>query len=338
MAAAIRRTAVPTLILAFVASLAWPAASFAQQAHGEGEAATLAEQSLLGASGVAHGMAQGTAVFLAGLVAFVAAVWLPASRSMGTGRDVGKSFSRAVWALFGLLAAVGVVELSLFAVRASGEAFGPGLFVEALFDTRTGNLWILRLGLGLLTALAATWAARRRGSGGWWLAAAVGGTLLATLALQSHAVTEGSLALFAAWVHVVAAAFWMGGLIGFPVLLLGPLRLMEPDERAKARRETVRRFSKVATVSIMAILVTGLYATLLNVPSVPALMGTAYGRALIMKLGLIVFLLATGGINLIDKGDGPFGRMVGAELVLAVAIFVAAGFLTSLPPAGYATP
>lgn len=49
------------------------------------------------------------------------------------------------------------------------------------------------------------------------------------------------------------------------------LRLMEPDERAKARRETVRRFSRVATVSILAILVTGLYATLLNVPSIPAL-------------------------------------------------------------------
>lgn len=57
-----------------------------------------------------------------------------------------------------------------------------------------------------------------------------------------------------------------------------------------------------------------------------------------MKLGLIVFLLTTGGINLIDKGDGPFGRMVDAELVLAVAIFIAAGFLTSLPPVGYASP
>lgn len=41
----------------------------------------------------------------------------------------------------------------------------------------------------------------------------------------------------------------MGGLPGFPVLLLGPLRLMEPDERSKARREGVRRFSRVATVS-----------------------------------------------------------------------------------------
>ena len=46
-----------------------------------------------------------------------------------------------------------------------------------------------------------------------------------------------------------------------------------------------------------------------------------------------MLLLATGGINLVDKGDGPLGRMVGLELVLAAGIFVAAGFLTSLPPA-----
>lgn len=328
----LRRAMAPLVVV--VAALAWPAAALAQAAHEEGEMATFAEQSLLGASGAAHGVAQGLAVFLAGLVAFVAAVWMPASRTMGTGRDVGGLFSRVVWALFGLLVIVGVVELGLFAVRASGEPFSIALFVEALFDTRTGNTWLLRLGLGLLTALAATWAARRRRSGGWWAAAGVGGLLLLTLARQSHAATEGTLALFAAWVHVVAAAFWMGGLLGFPVLLLGSLRVMEPDERAKARRETVRRFSKVATVAVMAILVTGLYATLLNVPSISALMGSAYGRALIMKLGLIVFLLASGGINLIDRGDGPFGRMVGAELVLAIAIFVATGFLTSLPPAG----
>lgn len=88
----------------------------------------------------------------------------------------------------------------------------------------------------------------------------------------------------------------------------------------------------------MMILVTGLYATLLNKPSIPALMGTAYGPAPIMKLGLIVFPIATGGMNLIDRGDGPFGRMVGAELVLAVAIFIVAGFLTSLPPPGSVSP
>jgi Cu/Zn superoxide dismutase len=46
-----------------------------------------------------------------------------------------------------------------------------------------------------------------------------------------------------------------------------------------------------------------------------------------------VLLLGIGGTNYFLRGGGPFGRLVGAELALALAIFVATGFLTSLPPA-----
>jgi putative copper export protein len=62
---------------------------------------------------------------------------------------------------------------------------------------------------------------------------------------------------------------------------------------------------------------------------------TPYGRALFVKLGLMIFLLAAGGMNLLDRGeDEAFGRVVGLELVLAILVFVATGFLTTLPPPG----
>ena len=54
---------------------------------------------------------------------------------------------------------------------------------------------------------------------------------------------------------------------------------------------------------------------------------------MVVKLGLLVVLLAIGGMNLVSRGRGPFGRRVGAELILAVCVFVATGFLTTLPPA-----
>ena len=308
-----------------LAALASPGAAYAQ-----GE--TVTEQGLVTPVGLAHGVSQGTTVFLAGLVAFVALVWLPVHRSLGFGGSAGRLFSRSVWFLFGLLSLAGLTELSLFAVRAAGEALSPGLLWEALTSTRTGGIWLARLGLGLLTAILATWAASRRPLG-WWVAALTGAALLVTLAQQSHAAADGGLALLASWLHVVGAALWMGGLVGFPIVLLGPLRRVEPDEKLKLREHTVRRFSRVATVAVMVIVATGLYATVLQIPNLAGLVGTSYGRALIMKLGLMVLLLATGGINLIDKGRGPFGRMVGAELALAIGIFIAAGFLTSLPPA-----
>jgi copper transport protein len=82
----------------------------------------------------------------------------------------------------------------------------------------------------------------------------------------------------------------------------------------------------------MTLIVTGIYATLLHIPSFSALTGTPYARALVMKLGLAVFTFAAGGINLMLQGREPFDRMVGAELLLALGVFVATGFLTSLPP------
>jgi copper transport protein len=155
-----------------------------------------------------------------------------------------------------------------------------------------------------------------------------------TLTLQSHAAAEGGLLPLAAdWLHVVAVSVWMGGLLGFPILLTRPPLAMPADARARLLGRTVRRFSKVATGAVITLLTTGLYAILLHVPSLPALTDTAYGNALIVKLGLFVVLLAAGAVNLISRGRGPFGRVVRFELVLAICVFVATGFLTTLPPA-----
>ena len=286
-------------------------------------------------AGIAHGATQGVAAFLTGLVVFAALVWLPASRAENAeGEKVAGLFCRWTWVLAGLLIVTGLVELPVYAMRASGESLSPGLLVEALFDTRVGHLWIVRVVLGFLVAAAATYAVRRRSPVSWWGAAFIAAVLLTTLTLQSHAVVEGGFLPRAAdWLHAVAASVWMGGLLGFPILLTGPLLAMPADARAKLLGRTVRRFSKVATGAVITLLATGVYAILLHVPNLSALTGTAYGNALIVKLGLLVLVLAAGAVNLISRGRGPFGQVVSFELALAICVFVATGFLTTLPPA-----
>lgn len=315
-------------------------ATEAEPEHGphaaHGEAVDLGEV----AAAVAHGAAQGASAFLAGLVAFLALVWLPASRAEGVeGEEALGPFRRWMWMMVVLLAFAGLVELSVYAVRASGEPPSPGLVREALLDTRVGHLWIARLCFGAATAFVATrYAFRKRNPAHrhWWAAALAAGVLLLTLSQQSHAAAEGRLLPFVAdWLHVAAASAWMGGLLAFPVLLLGPLRAVPREARARLLGRTVRRFSKVASVAVVALLATGLYASLLHVPSFSSLIETPYGRALFVKLGLMVFLLAAGGMNLVDRGENEaFGRLVGLELALALLVFVATGFLTTLPPPG----
>lgn len=135
------------------------------------------------------------------------------------------------------------------------------------------------------------------------------------------------------------AAVFLAGLAAFvPLVVLPALRdtNVEAGKAAEARAgltgRVVRRFSKVASVAVLAIVLTGSYAALLHLPDGQALLNTPYGRALIMKLGMVVFMFPIAAINLMDRGEGPFGRMVGAELFLSFAVFVATGFLTTLPP------
>lgn len=311
------------------ALLATPGLALAQ-GHSSGHGGV---QWLLTATGIAHGLTQGAAVFLAGLAAFAVLVWLPESRSSAAGSL--RPLVLGAWSLFGLLLAAGTVDLALYAVRASGEPLSLGLFGEAMIETRIGGIWLARTALGLLTALLVERAARDGRAAYWWGAVASGGALLATLSLQSHSAAEGGMfALLSNWLHVVAGSVWVGALLGFPLLLLGPLRVMTEELQIELLHKVVRRFSKVATVAVMLTLVTGVHAVLLNVPDASTLISTAYGRALVMKLGLFALLLAAGGINFLDQGKGPFGRMVGAELLLAFGIFLAAGFLTILPPTG----
>lgn len=120
-----------------------------------------------------------------------------------------------------------------------------------------------------------------------------------------------------------------GGLLGFALILAGPLREMPPKQRRKLLWRAVRRFSRVAILAVVVVISTGAYAILLHVPSVEGLLSTAYGGVLMIKLELAVFLFIGGGISLVLEGSSPFSRVLGAELILAIAILAVTGFLTS---------
>lgn len=283
----------------------------------------------------ARGGAQAAAVGLAGLAAFAALVWRPVAGPAGVavGAAAGAGFRRWFWVLAGALVAMGAAEVGLYAVRAAGVALSPGLFGQALVGTRVGRLWLARAGLGLLVAIAPAVAGRREAVG-WWGAAAAGGALLVTFSLQSHAAAAGgALPLLADWLHLAAAAPWMGGLLALSLVLPGPLGALPGPARRDFLGHLLRRFSPAAAAAVALLAATGAYAAWLRVPDLPALADTAYGRALLAKLALLLPLLALGAVNFVRQGQGQFRRRVAAELALAAGIFAAVGFLTSLPPA-----
>lgn len=112
----------------------------------------------------------------------------------------------------------------------------------------------------------------------------VAGGIAATWALSEHASTgiQPAIAMPADILHLLAMATWLGGLTA----LLVALRKV-PD----IEREAVRRFSRVAFISVVVLAVTGVYQSWRQVGSWSALTGTSYGRLLLIKVALVAVLV-----------------------------------------------
>jgi methionine-rich copper-binding protein CopC len=127
---------------------------------------------------------------------------------------------------WGLIASVALLLATLLGMvsQAANAADRPiwqalGEPVMRLLTTRLGLLWELRLACGLLLALV-FW--RVRGPLQTWIGLPLGLTLLMAISLGSHAAAIPSgtwLAVLLDWLHQVAAAAWVGGLVAFVLLL-----------------------------------------------------------------------------------------------------------------------
>jgi uncharacterized membrane protein len=127
-------------------------------------------------------------------------------------------------------------------------------------------------------------------------------------------------------VHVAAASIWLGGLVALGLAL----------RRGGDAGALMRRFSNVALVSVAVLGATGVVRALAELDSVSQLWTTGYGRALLVKTGLLSVLVGLGWVNryrLVPRRDvAGLRRNVAAELVLLAGLVVAVAFLTDLRP------
>ncbi len=258
----------------------------------------------------------------------------------------------AAWALLGLVIALSLVQQT---ARAAGLEFGAALTSPALAQvvtsSRYGATWMLRAITWLALGLSIYLSMRR--DAGWWLILISGAALLLATALNSHSVGAPVplTAVAADWLHLLAMALWVGGLIHF-LAALGRLRSFESRQQAGLRAGLVLAFSNLGRVAVAALLLTGLYVAYLEVGLGEGLATTVYGQVLLVKVILVAPLLVLAAINLVitqrrlyraagtdapDKAALRWGRLlrglVGAEVVLTVMVLFVVGVLTATTPA-----
>lgn len=264
----------------------------------------------------------------------------------------------------------------LLALVAQGMIFGdlplmkvlsPSTIQTMLDMTSYGQWWSLRMlaALGLLVLCA--WQMRSSalhrsqdssfarsnialvaGSG------MMGGLMLLTIPMSGHAraVSQATaLAVALDWAHMVGTAIWIGGLVFLWAVVL--LVNGGEDDESEFLSSLVGRFSRMARICVLVLLVTGIYAAWLHIPSWRAFVSTDYGVALLIKLFLVSLILLIGAVNwrrvlpalrgfslqpeTYRMWAGRFRTLIKAETLLGVAVLVAVAVLTSLPPATAAT-
>jgi putative copper resistance protein D len=194
-----------------------------------------------------------------------------------------------------------VVIAQSMSERSLADVFSEGILWTVLSQTGFGRAWLDRFVLAcLLAAMFVPFLSARRMKSMWIksVVVALAAGLVGALAWAGHAVggagAEGVLHPTADFVHLVAAAAWVGTLL--PLALLLAAAGHDAASVAIARVATVR-FSAFGIASVATLLVTGSINTWYLAGSVSALTETDYGRLLLAKVALFLGMVAIAAVN-----------------------------------------
>jgi copper transport protein len=291
----------------------------------------------------------------------------PGLESVGAPRSVSVALSLSRWPAYaGLLLAVGLVWFMAYllppplddragvvrrlqrtarrAAAVSAAAWLAGLLLDALYVRGTGLSTLLeaatfeslpRRELVTTVVLVAALAAAVLTRGAVASLGALGALVPVALVGHSVAMAHPRLNVVVDGVHLVAAATWLGGLVGLVILLRGT------SSRSDVAAVAVRSFSTAAASVLAALVLAGSVLAWQLVGSWRGLVESGYGRVLTAKVALVLVAVAIAAYNrrrLVPRAAVErrvLVRTLGAEASLLVAVALVTGFLVQQnPPAG----
>ena len=101
------------------------------------------------------------------------------------------------------------------------------------------------------------------------------------------------------WIHLVAAAIWVGGSLFIGIVFSPLLKTMTNsiEERMQIMIRVGKRFNKVAVPSLIILMATGLYTSHALIGKPDLLILTSYGTYLIIKIILVIALIITYAVH-----------------------------------------
>lgn len=319
-----------------------------------------------------------------GAIAFLLLIWTAAlcgvAGAGGGWRDASEAVLHRVRVVVLFAAVAGAVSalagVTLEAAQAAGvsgwSAMKPHVVREVL-GTRFGTVWSIAAGCWLAVGLlsvpllaggrrrasvlrpaslgAAGSAMPRSGRAALGLLAALLAYLVMVPALSGHGATQSPVAvLFPANVlHVAAMTVWLGGLVCLLAAVPAATGRLAAADRTRLLAGVLERFSAGALGAVIVLLVAGLVQAYVEIRHLDLVLSTAFGRAVLIKLGLLTALIALGALNrqrtvpalraAATEGRSPgaagvtLRRTLRGEVALIAAVLAVTGALAGYAPA-----
>jgi putative copper export protein/mono/diheme cytochrome c family protein/peroxiredoxin len=255
------------------------------------------------------------------------------------------------------------VQLATVTGRPLFQTPTPDALWSLLTSTQYGRVWIIRMALTALLAGILWLRDQERDAKDWWAirleVAGLATSILVAQAWMGHSATGEGLTLvyqvLADGLHLCASGVWLGSLPLLAFLLAWAQHTDEPNAEIIAA-EATRRFSALGLASMGVLILSGLANAWELVGTIPALVGTTYGRLLLLKVSLLLPLLAIAALNLLrdkprllqlvaepERTDTRpvlrrLRRNVLGEIILGGLILLLVGALGVIPPALHEQP
>jgi len=187
-----------------------------------------------------------------------------------------------------------VLDPSLWMTLLTSGRFGLFWFIRELLLVLALRLAFLPFQMKQFPQMIATILA--------WANLLLGLALFVTMASTSHAAATtsslGVYAVFADFLHLLAAAFWIGGILFIGCCYLPILRTYPPVEQAGSLVTILSSYSPWALVGVVLMAITDPFTATLRLNGWNQFVTTLYGQVLTIKILLVGVLLLTSGMHI----------------------------------------
>ena len=186
-------------------------------------------------------------------------------------------------------------------------AFLPSLLASLATSGRFGTYWLMRelvIIVAIILSLYMLWRKQRPQLVNRLLPLinlSLGLALFIAITMSGHAAAASSnilvYSILVDWIHLVAAALWVGGMMYIATIYLPVLGKYSLVERTRSLLTILPYFSPLAVAGVLLMAVTGPFSATFRLNSWEQFLTTTYGRALVVKIVLVGGLLLTSAIH-----------------------------------------